>query len=218
MNETRKNKSTEIGEAIENLPYFAIADLMPMEKDKNYLKVLFYRFSKQGKIKSLKRGIYVSGKFLENINRKNFINEYSEFIGNVIYKPSYLSLEYVLEKYGVLSESVSSFTLVSEKKTNKFSNHLGIFKYYNIQEELFRGFKIKKKGDFLIAEATLAKALFDFLYFRKNILFSGSQIDELRLNLDSFRKKDFKELKKYVNLEKSKKMKEIFDHLIKKAL
>ena len=185
----------------------------PLEKDGNYLKVMLYRFSKRGIIKSLKRGLYVSVKFLENVEKMNFIGEYAEFIGNIIYEPSYLSSEYVLEKYGVLSESVSSITLVSTKKTNKLSNHLGIFKYYKIKEDLFTGFRVKKKGDFLVAEATPAKALFDFLYFRKNILSPGSRIDELRLNLDSLTKKDLKELEKYVNLEKSKKMKEIFDYL-----
>ena len=218
MSEVRKNKSSKIREAIEKLPYFTIDDLMPIEKDKNYLKVLLYRFSKNGTVKSLKRGMYVSKNFLDNINRKNSISRYVEFVGNIIYEPSYLSLEYVLEKYGVMSESVNSYTLVSKKKTNKFSNHLGIFKYYNIKEELFTGFEINKSGDFLIAEATLAKALFDFLYFRKNILFSAEQIDELRLNLDSFAKKDFKELEEYVYLEKSKKMRKIFNYLTKKDL
>lgn len=215
MNKIEKNKSTEIREAIEKLPYFTISDLTPIEKNRNYLKILLNRFSKNGTIKSLKRGMYASGIFLNNINRKNTINEYCEFVGNIIYDPSYLSLEYVLEKYGIMSESVNAYTLVSEKKTNKFSNHLGMFKYYNIKEELFTGFKISKKGDFLIAEATLAKALFDFLYFRKNILFSKEQIEELRLNLDNFIKKDFKELEKYVILEKSKKMREIFNYLVK---
>ena len=218
MSEVRKNKSSKIREAIEKLPYFTIDDLMPIEKDRNYLKILLYRFSKNGTVRSLKRGIYVSKNFLDNINKKNSISRYVEFVGNIIYEPSYLSLEYVLEKYGVMSESVNSYTLVSKKKTNKFSNHLGIFKYYNIKEELFTGFEINKSGDFLIAEATCAKALFDFLYFRKNILFSAEQIDELRLNLDSFAKKDFKELEEYVYLEKSKKMRKIFNYLTKKDL
>ena len=217
MNELINNKSKTIKETIENLPYFSISDLMPIEKNKNYLKVLFYRLSKQGKIRTLKRGMYVGEKFFGNIEKKNAISEYSEFVGNVIYKPSYLSLEYMLEKYGVLSESVNSFTLVSKKKTKKFSNHLGIFKYYNIREKLFVGFEIAKKSSFWIAEATLPKALFDFLYFRKNILFSEKQIDELRLNLDSFTKKNFRELKKYIKLENSKRMKEIFEYIIKKV-
>lgn len=218
MSKIDKNKSKAIWEAVINLPYFTIYDLVSMEKNGKYLKVLLYRFSKQGKIKSLKRGIYVSKNFLEKVHKKNITNEYAEFIGNIIYEPSYLSMDYVLEKYSVLSESVNTFTLVSEKKTNKFSNYLGIFKFYSIKKSLFTGFNIKKMGDFFIAEATLAKALFDFLYFRKNILFSDKQVDELRLNLDNFTRKDFKELEKYINLEKSKRMKKIFDYLKIKSI
>ena len=84
------------------------------------------------------------------------------------------------------------------------------------EESLSGRFFIVIKGDFFVAEATLAKAMFDFLYFRKNILSSDEQIDELRLNLDSFARKDIRELEKYVNLEKSKKMREIFNYLMKK--
>ncbi|MCK5123112.1 MAG: hypothetical protein KAQ87_03115 [Candidatus Pacebacteria bacterium] len=218
MIKNKENKSKKIERSIEYLPYFAIDSLMPIEKNRNFLKVLFYRLSKRNRIIPLKRGIYVSKSFVENIERKNIISEYSEFIANIIYSPSYLSLEYTLEKYGILTESVNSFTLVTEKKTNKFLNHFGNFNYHHIKKKLFNGFKIRKKENFLIAEASLAKALFDFLYFRKNILFNEKQIDELRLNLDNLTKKDIKELEKYIKLEKSKKMRMIFDYLIKNQI
>ena len=182
MSENSIIKSKQIEKTIKNLPFFTIDSLMPIEKDRHYLKVLFYRLAKQGKIIPLKRGLYTSNFFLENVEKKNIIEEYSEFIANIIYKPSYLSLEYILEKYGVLTETVHSFTLVTEKKTNKFFNKLGTFNYYHIKKELFTGFNIVKKDIFLIAEASLAKALFDFLYFRKNILSTREQIEELRLN------------------------------------
>jgi predicted transcriptional regulator of viral defense system len=215
MKEKIENKSAEIKKAVEKLPFFEISDISPLNNDKNFLKVLFYRLSKKKELHSLKKGFYASDKFIENMKREGLLSAYVEFVGNVIYRPSYLSLEYVLEKYGVLSEAVNSITLVSEKRTNKFSNDLGSFTYRKIKKPLFLGFEIKQKGGFLIAEATLAKAMFDFLYFRKNILSSISQIEELRLNLDNFSKKDFKELEMYVKLEKSKKMREIFNILIK---
>jgi predicted transcriptional regulator of viral defense system len=215
MKEKKENKSAEIKKAVEKLPFFEISDLSPLSNNRNFLKVLFYRMSKRGELHSLKKGFYASDKFIETIKREGLFNEYVEFVGNVIYRPSYLSLEYVLEKYGVLSETVNSITLVSEKKTNKFFNDLGVFSYRKIKKSLFLGFEIQKKENFLIAEATLAKAMFDFLYFRKNILSSKSQMEELRLNLDNFSKKDFKELEMYVKLEKSKKMKELYNYLIK---
>ncbi len=209
-------KSKQIEEAVKNLPFFTIDSLMPLEKDRNYLKVLFYRLAKRGKIIPLKRGLYTSSFFLENVEKKNITEEYFEFIANVIYEPSYLSLEYILEKYGLLTETVHTFTLVTEKKTNKFFNKLGTFNYYHIKKELFTGFNIVKKDNFLIAQASLGKALFDFLYFRKNILFTREQVEELRLNMDGVSEKDFRELKKYVEIEGSKKMKKIFDYLTKK--
>lgn len=216
MNKTKIIKSRLIAKAVESLPYFTVNSLTVIEKNKAYLRVLFYRLSQRNKVIQLKRGTYASSVFLDNVEKKNIVGEYSEFIANILYKSSYLSLEYVLEKYGLLTETVSSFTLVTEKKTSKFSNNLGIFKYYHIRKALFNGFKIIKKENFLIAEASLAKALFDFLYFRKNILSTKKQVEELRLNMDNFSQKDFKELKRYIKLEKSKKMKVIFDYLFKK--
>jgi predicted transcriptional regulator of viral defense system len=209
----KKTKSKLIEEAINDLPYFTIDNLAPIEKNKDYLKMLFYRLAKRKQTIALKRGMYVSHSFLDNVEKKNIVKEYYEFVANIIYKPSYLSLEYVLEKYGILTETVNNFTLVTEKKTFKLTNVLGVFKYYHIRERLFRGFKITKKENFLIAEASLAKALFDFLYFRKNILATEEQIAELRLNMNNFSQSDFKELEKYIKLEGSKRMKMIFNYL-----
>jgi predicted transcriptional regulator of viral defense system len=215
MNQSGDKKINLLKKAIDDLPYFSIDDLVNIEPKRDSLRIMLSRLSKRDKIISLKRGIYVSKTYLEEIKRTNRFNDYAEFIGSVIYEPSYLSMEYVLDKYGILSEGVMALTFVSAKKTNRFSNELGIYKYHNIKKELFDGFEIKNKGDFSIAEASLAKALFDFLYYRKNILFNKEQLEELRLNLDSLSKKDISSLKKYITRENSKRMLEIFDYLIK---
>ena len=214
MRKNIEKYSKQISEAIKTLPYFRIEDLISMNKDTHYLKIFVYRLKKRGKIKSIKRGIYVSENYLNLAEKQGIINSYYEFLGNILYQPSYLSAEYVLQKYSILSESVNSFTLVSRKKTNRFLNDFGSFKYYHIKEDLFTGFESKNKNGFLITEATLAKALFDFLYFRKNILNSLDEIKSLRLNLENLKPADLKELKRYIKLEKSKKMLVIFNWLI----
>ena len=208
-----QNRTDLIREAIETLPFFCVNDLSVTGLSKNHSKTLLYRFSKNNEIVSLKRSYYVSQKFLDNIKKRNILNDYLEFVGNIIYKPSYLSAEYVLEKNGILSEGINSFVLITEKKTNKFFNELGIFKYHHIKPALFCGFKIITKNEFSIAEASVAKALFDFLYFIKNILFEEKQIDELRLNLEILTKGDLNEFEKYIKIEKSFKMKFIFDYI-----
>ena len=62
--------------------------------------------------------------------------------------------------------------------------------------------------------ATKAKALFDFLYLRKNVLPSREAVKELRLNARNLNRSDINELKKYVALEGTKKLKEILNYLL----
>lgn len=209
-------KTSEIiKKAINSLAYFCIDNLLTIESNKNYLKVFLSRMIKKGKLVSLKKGIYVSREYLNSIEKKGILNNYLEFLSGVLYSPSYLSSEYVLGKYNILTEASYGFPSISINKTKKFINKLGVFNYHHVKDNLFVGFKVIKTGNFLIYEASKSKALFDFLYLRKNILPCREAIMELRLNLENFNSKEIKEFKKYVDLEESKKMKEIFKHLFK---
>jgi predicted transcriptional regulator of viral defense system len=214
MNENKTAKKPEIiKKAINTLPYFCIDNLLAVENNKNYLKILLSRMAKRGEIISLKKGIYVSREYLDNIEKRGYLNDYLEFLPAVLYSPSYLSLEYILSKHSVLSEASYSFTSMSKSKTKKFANKLGIFDYHHLKDDLFMGFEVIKAGDFLIYKASKSKALFDFLYLRKNILLTNEAIKELRLNLENFNSQEIKELKKYVDLENSKKMEKILKYL-----
>lgn len=219
-NNMRKNiiksddfRSRKAVEAVSGLPFFSIGNLAVVEKNRNYLTILISRLVKRNKIVALKRGIYASRDYLEKIKMKGGISEYTELIANILCEPSYLSLEYVLEEYNVLTEISGGITLITGKKTKKFFNELGLFNYHHIKKDLFIGYKIEKKGDFLIKKASLAKALFDFLYLRKNIIPTREAAAELRLNFENIKKKDRDELRKYVMLEGSVKMKNIFKNL-----
>lgn len=209
------SKAQAIIKKVEKLPYFSI-DNLALEKDKSYLKIILSRLAKRKKIIPLKRGFYVFREYINNLEKKNLFNNYLEFISSVIYSPSYLSLEYVLSEYNILTEFSYNFTAITKNKTKKFRNEFGIFSYHHLKDELFNGFNIVKRGDFFIYKATKAKALFDFLYLRKNILINKKTIEALRLNLDNFCSKDVKEFKKFIMLEGSKKMKEIFTILFKR--
>jgi len=60
---------------------------------------------------------------IKELKYSSKFNNYLEFIAtNVIYEPSYLSLEYVLFENNILTENVYNFTLVTTKKTSKFKN------------------------------------------------------------------------------------------------
>ncbi len=214
----RNNTGTKIKRILalaENFPSFTLDDLVPVEKNKDYLRILFSRQEKKGAVIRLKKGVYVTEKyFLGGITgqERDF---YCEFLANILYKSSYLSLDYVLYRHNIITEIPVNFTSVSKNKTACFSNRLGRFFYHKIKDPLFCGFDIIKKGDFTILRAGKAKALFDFLYLRKTSLVDEKAVEELRLNVNILTSSDMRELKKYVNLEGSKKMDEILNILTK---
>ncbi len=206
-------KTKEVERIIKEMPFFSLQTLQSLDIEDYYLKIILSRLKSKEKVVSLKRGVYVSSYFLEEMRRKNSWNSYLEFLSSTLYFPSYLSLEYVLNEYNVLSESSFGFSAISTKKTTKFKNNLGVFHYHNIKKELFTGFKLIKKNNFLIYKATLAKALFDFLYLRKSMLISKNYFKSLRLNMEQVGSEDIEEFGEYVSLKKDKRMEDIFKFL-----
>lgn len=213
MGNRKKTKIETIFSAVKTLPYFNLDDLASLEKNKVYLKILLSRYNNSGKAIRLKKGVYVAKNYIDWLEKSGGISAYPEFLAGVLYSPSYLSLDYILYKHNILTEMPVNFTAVTKKKTASFSNNFGNFFYHKIKDKLFSGYETKKEGDFVIFRASKAKALFDWLYLRKNSIANKEAAKELRLNLLSFSAEDKKELAKYVNMEGSKKMKEIYHYL-----
>ncbi len=213
MSFKKKSKIEAIFSKAKGLPYFSLDHLASMETNKNYLKILFSRYEKAGKVIRLKKNLYVSREYLNKMKIEGKYSSYLEFLANLIYSPSYLSLEYILYKHNLLTELPVSFTSVAKKKTASSINELGKYLYRKIKEELFIGFEIIKKGDFTIFRASKAKALFDFLYLRKNFLVNKNAFESIRINRENLTGKDLKELERYIKIEKSKRMEEILGYL-----
>lgn len=214
MRNNIKSKIRTIFSAAKNLPYFSFDDLAGLETNKTYLKILFSRYNKSGKVVRLKKGLYVAKDYLEVAEKTGRISAYLEFLSGVLYSPSYLSLDYVLYQHNILTEVPKNFTSMTMKKTADFSNKFGNYFYHKITKRLFCGFEIFEEDDFTILKARKSKALFDFLYLRKNLLVNKKAVQELRLNLSNLNKHDFKELNNYIKLEDSEKMRRIFNYLL----
>lgn len=157
------------------------------------------RWLKTGDLVQLKRGVYVTKTYISNLNNKD---SYIEFLANNLKKPSYISGEYVLQKYGMLTESVFAITSVTLKKTQTYNNDFGTYIYTNIKESLFTGYKIINKDGFEIKEASKAKALFDYLYSRlwRIVEINKEYLKTFRLNLSEMKKENFDEFQNYVSL------------------
>lgn len=205
MNQVKKLK------ALETLSYFdknTLAQVIELSDNSLYSNIK--RWLKNGLLIQLKKGCYVTRAYYDRLQDKE---SYLDFIGNKLREPSYLSLECVLQKYSILSEAVYAYTSITLKSKRIYTNQLGTFLYRNICEKLFTGYTIKSYGNFEIKEASKAKALFDYFYLRFYRIFSINKtlLKSLRLNLDEFTKKDFKEFLGYCKLSK----KQIFFDLAK---
>jgi predicted transcriptional regulator of viral defense system len=199
MNQVKKIKK------LENLSYFNKATISQfVDINKNALSQDVKRWIQNGTLIPLKKGFYVTSIYFERLGNKT---PYLEFISNKLREPSYLSMEYILQKYGILTESIYSINSITIKSSRIYRNNLGLFIYRNIKDELFTGFNITEKNGFSIKESTKAKALFDWLYLKLLRLkeFDLAMLESFRLNLDNFKKKDFTEFKKYCELAGIKK-------------
>lgn len=197
----------------EELPCFSKANLRLFQDNSNFsFDKNIQNWLKKGLIKKLKNGLYVTEKYLL---KEKEITLYQEFIANKLLYPSYLSREYVLAKYNILTEAIYTITSITIKSGRSYENFLATFRYYNIKKELFLGFQEINFRENKILIATKAKALFDFVYLKKDSFqeFFKEEINEMRLNLDEINKNDLKELKKYIELSKNKKMFNFYKNL-----
>lgn len=214
MRTDNKPKIHKIFSVAKELPYFSLDDLSTVETNKTYLKILLGRYVKTGKVIRLKKGLYVAKEYIDGLEKKGQLSYYLDFLSGVLCQSSYLSLEYVLYRHNLLTDVPYNFTSITKNKTATFTNKFGNFFYHKIKPSLFCGFEIIREGEFRFCRATKAKALFDFLYLRKNILPDKKAVKELRLNVEFLNRADIKELKKYAAMEGSPKIKEIISNLL----
>ena len=114
----------------------------------------------KGIIIRVKKGLYVFG------NGARQTPYSTEILANLIYGPSYVSLDYALQHYGLIPERVEGVTSVTTGRSRNFLTPVGLFIYRMIPLRAFQiGMDRIEIGDgraFLIA--TPEKALADKIY------------------------------------------------------
>jgi predicted transcriptional regulator of viral defense system len=86
----------------------------------------------KGDIVRVKKGLYILG---ESLRRRPFCRE---LLANLIYGPSYVSLEYALHYHGLTPERVETVTSVTCGRSRTFDSPVGTFSYRMITMEAFR--------------------------------------------------------------------------------
>ncbi len=109
-------------------------------------------------------------------------NGHKAIISNMIYEPSYISLERALRHYNLIPEGVFMVTACTSKKTQIFDTLAGTFSYRSLTPRLMFGYELQTIGEYTtIRIATVEKALCDYIYLHPEI--SGREdFEEMRIN------------------------------------
>ncbi|MFH1093592.1 MAG: hypothetical protein V1739_05480 [Candidatus Omnitrophota bacterium] len=155
---------------------------------------------KKGKIIRVKKGLYVFG---PDLAREPYSKD---VLANLIYGPSYISLESALSFYGLIPERVEAITSITSKRKKLFNTPVGIFSYRYINPAIYPYgvtlHELDKNHSILIASKE--KALSDMLYFSvkmkdepqiKKYLF-----DDLRIDIEGIKDFDLKKINKLAGL------------------
>jgi predicted transcriptional regulator of viral defense system len=129
--------------------------LFDYKDPKGYISKLI----KQKELIRLKGGFYL----IQELVQKSGIP--FEQISNLLYGPSYLSLESALSFYGIIPEAVHTYSSMTLGKAKEFQTEVGTFRYYHLNEERYTigiAHKENKFGGFFIA--TPEKALADQVF------------------------------------------------------
>lgn len=177
-------------EVLANLPlrvdYLLLADCFSGSKSP---KKKIFDLKKKGYLQQLKRGQYF------NLKSKYIQSTAYETIANSIYFPSYVSMEWALQFYGLISDRVTCVTSVTLLRSAVFRTAYAPFSYTHLNKNRYPvGYvtKLSPGGDhFLIARPE--KALMDYVNLKaKNLnVKSGAEIQEflendLRLDINEF--------------------------------
>lgn len=150
----------EFKKRIQDMPVFASRDLSIFGEGNQVVRNQIRRWQVQDLLIKLRKGVYI----LNKNDRK--INPSKLFIANQLYSPSYVSLEYALNFYGLIPERVVDITSVCTRKTKEFHNELGVFIYRHIKKDCFNGFNIAQdEAGLSYFIASPEKAVVDFFYF-----------------------------------------------------
>jgi len=165
----------------------------------------------------VKKGLYIFG---PEFSRGPYSRE---LLANLIYGPSYVSLDYALGYYGLIPERVETMTSVTCGKNRTFSTPVGRFTYWAVPLPYYRlGIdlvRLDERRSFLLA--TREKALADKIFRdRGSAIGTRSELktyllDNLRIDPGELSRLDIDRLQKISQYCRSRRVRLLIPFLLK---
>lgn len=184
--------------AIRSMQYFDLPTVVQLSGEpRQSLRMQLSRLIKQGKIKSLRRGMYA----LAEPYRK--VSPNPAMLANRIYAPSYLSFHWALGYYGLIPERVVLFTSATSRVPRLFENEFGRFQYKHIKPDCFAGYQTVNMDDQKVLIAIPEKVLLDFWHIE-----DGEWTTErmASMRFQNFELVSLKKLNKYAEMFQSPRL------------
>lgn len=153
-----------------------LKNIIKGSKDRRYS--LVKRWLKQGAIIRLKRGIYVLGEKYRNKGQNLFQ------AAQMLYGPSYISLESALSYHGWIPEAVYTVTSAVEKRAKEIRTPLGVFSFTPVSyNTFFTGVDRVESDNGIFLMASPWRALADYVYvYRKDWKGFNAAAESLRID------------------------------------
>ncbi len=132
-----------------------------LNEKRETVRVQLSRWCKAGKLLSLRRGLYAFPE--HNCGRK--VNPAE--LANRLLTPSYLSRHWALGFFGLIPESVTTYTSVTSRTPCRFNNMFGAFRYQHVKRQAFFGYRPYKIEGRTVLMAEPEKALLDLWHLEK---------------------------------------------------
>lgn len=161
----------------------------------------------KGIFEPIKQGVYLA-------SPKLGLRPYSkEILANLIYGPSYISLESALQHYGFIPEQVFTTTSVCLGRGRSFSTPVGEFEYHHVKSLIYpAGVMIKEIGPNAYYHiATGEKAMLDFIYIRESKGDFKNSKEYFNYLVESYRF-DLDQIQKQISLKKLKEFSELYPY------
>ena len=144
------------------------------DEPKTHINIQLSRWVKTGKLIRLKRGLFI----FPDTKPEEFL------LANLLYRPSYVSLEAALNVFGLIPDVTQNITSITPITSKTIRTPLGTYLYSKIASPLYFGFE--KRRDPLTGwwydVALPEKALLDFIYVRKLTTLKQHRLDQSGLN------------------------------------
>lgn len=189
-----------------------LAQYLGGSADSRYARIR--RAVQDGYLIRLKRGLYQLG---ERFSPKT---SHPFEAAQLIYGPSYISLESALSYHGLIPEAVRVITSTTMKRQNAFKTPFGLFAYHTLPvNNFFIGVNYVKENNYTFLLASPWKALLDYIYcYKKKWTGLEPLAESLRIDLDDLPKISSTDLEQLKNFYQRENINHFIKHLPKEYI